>query len=331
YIADYIVVAFGVPGVYGMFSKLYATGSGINHYLEGYLPSENMRIREEKITFKLHEIRNEATYIEKTEIPLFEWNNVKKKLNGFELFVESGCSYRGEVIGIVGPNAIGKTTFIKILAGIIEPDEGYVTSTVFTISYKPQYLVREVKDCSIVEECLSKVNKEALNPDNWLFHEVIRRLGIDRLFKKEVRNLSGGELQKFYIAASLIKDADIYLLDEPSAHIDVEDQLAVARAIKRVTRLRKATTFVVEHNLLLIDYAVDRLMVFTGTPEKQGHGLAPAAVPRALNNFLRDLGITFRRDPKTGRPRMNKPGSYLDRYQRSIGEYFYTKPIETEE
>ncbi len=328
YISDYIVVAFGVPGVYGMFSKLYATGSGINHYLEGYLPSENMRIRDEKITFRLHETREETEYLEKTETPLVEWSTLRKKLDGFELEVSEGKAYRGEVIGIVGPNAIGKTTFIKMLAGILEPDEGFTTTTAFTISYKPQYIDRKLLPCTTVEECIEKVNKDSLDASHWLFHEVIRRLGIDRLRKKEVATLSGGELQKLFVALALIKDADVYLFDEPSAHIDVEDQLTVARAIKRVTRMRKAVSFIVEHNLLLIDYAVDRLMVFRGEPEKRGYGLAPNYVARALNEFLKDLNVTFRRDPRTGRPRMNKPGSYLDRYQKSIGEYFYSKPIE---
>jgi len=325
YVSDYVVIAFGIPGVYGMFSKLYATGSGINHYLEGYLPAENMRIRNERIVFHLHSVREEAEYLEKTEIPIVEWSYIRKKLNGFRLEVSEGRAYRGEVIGIIGPNAIGKTTFIKILAGIIQPDEGYTTSPVLRVSYKPQYLSREVLNCSTVEECVKKVNSEALDPGNWLFHEVIQRLGLDRLRKKSVTTLSGGELQKLFVALALIKDADVYLLDEPSAHIDVEDQLSIARAIKRITRLRKAVTFVVEHNLLLLDYAVDRLIVFRGEPEKYGHALSPNHVAQALNEFLKDLDITFRRDPQSGRPRMNKPGSYLDRYQKSIGEYFYSK------
>ena len=83
--------------------------------------------------------------------------------------------------------------------------------------------------------------------------------------------------------------------------------------------------FIVEHDFTLIDYAVDRLIVFSGTPGEQGHASSPGPVKNALNSFLRNLNITFRRDPRTGRPRMNKPGSYLDRYQKSINEYFYTE------
>ncbi len=331
YVSNYVVIAFGEPGVYGVFSKLYATGSGINHYLEGYLPSENVRIRDEKIVFRLHEVKEDASYLEKVEVPLVEWSRMVKKLDGFKLVVEPGNAYRGEVIGILGPNGIGKTTFIKLLAGILNPDEGYTTSSAFRISYKPQYLEREIPKCSTVEECLALVNKEALDPSHWLFNEVIRRLEVDRLFKKEVRNLSGGELQRFYVAACLIKEADVYLLDEPSTHIDVEEQLAVARAIKRVTRMRKCVTFVVDHNLLLLDYAVDRAMLFTGTPGVEGFAKAPQHIGSTLNDFLKELNVTFRRDPRTGRPRMNKPGSYLDRLQKSMGTYFYAKPIEVSE
>ncbi len=328
YVSDNVVIGFGEPGVYGMFSKPYATGSGINFYLEGYLPSENMRIRGEAVRFSLHEVREDAEYLRKTSAPLVEWSHLSKRLGEFQLDVEPGSAYQGEVIGILGPNAIGKTTFVKILAGILKPDDGYATSSMFRVSYKPQYLERSITSCTTVEECLSKVNKEALNPSSWLFHEVIRRLNVDRILKRRIDELSGGELQKFYVAACLIKEADVYLLDEPSTHVDVEDQLSLARAIKRVIRMRKAVAFVVDHNLVILDYAVDRAMVFLGEPGRHGKALSPRPIAEALNEFLKELGITFRRDPRSGRPRMNKPGSYLDRYQKSIGAYFYAQPVE---
>ncbi len=330
YIADYIVVAYGEPSVYGMFSKLYAVGTGINHYLEGYLPSENMRIRDEKIVFYLHE-REEAKEITREGSVYVEWSSIKKRLGSFLLETSSGRAYKGEVIGIVGPNAIGKTTFIRILAGELEPDDGFTTTKYFTVSIKPQYIDRSMLKCETVENCISKVNKDALNPSHWLFHEVIRRLNIDRILKREVKVLSGGELQKLFIALCLVKDADIYLLDEPSAHIDVEDKLNVARAIKRTTRIRKAISFVVDHDLLILDYVSDHVIAFCGEPEVHGTALSPLSISTALNEFLRNLNVTFRRDPRTGRPRMNKPGSYLDRIQKARGEYMPSKPITGEE
>jgi ATP-binding cassette subfamily E protein 1 len=323
YVADLVVVTYGVPGVYGMFSNPYTANTGIDHYLKGYLPSENVRIRDESITFRLHDSRVDLG--SEVEEVLCVWSNIKKKLGVFELTVEAGEVRKGEVIGIVGPNSIGKTTFIRILAGEIQPDEGYTTTSAFRLSYKPQYLPRQMQGCTTVEECIKGLNREALNENSWLYVEIVKRLGIDRLLNKEVATLSGGELQKFHVAYALIKDADIYLLDEPSSHIDVEDQLAVARTIKRVARIRKASVFVVDHNVLLIDYAVDRLIVFTGEPGFRGYGFAPNTVAKAFNNFLKQLSITMRRDPQSGRPRINKPGSYLDRYQRSLGQYFYSE------
>jgi ATP-binding cassette subfamily E protein 1 len=323
YVADLVIVTYGVPGVYGMFSNPYTANTGIDHYLKGYLPSENVRIRDESITFRLHDSRVDLG--SEVEEVLCTWSNIKKKLGVFELTVEAGEVRKGEVIGIVGPNSIGKTTFIRILAGEIQPDEGYTTTSAFRLSYKPQYLPRQMQGCTTVEECIKGLNREALNENSWLYVEIVKRLGIDRLLNKEVAALSGGELQKFHVAYALIKDADIYLLDEPSSHIDVEDQLAVARTIKRVARIRKASVFVVDHNVLLIDYAVDRLIVFTGEPGFRGYGFAPNTVAKAFNNFLKQLSITMRRDPQSGRPRINKPGSYLDRYQRSLGQYFYSE------
>jgi ATP-binding cassette subfamily E protein 1 len=323
YVADIVVVTYGVPGVYGMFSNPYTANTGIDHYLKGYLPSENVRIRDESITFRLHDSRVDLG--SEVEEVLCTWSNIKKKLGVFELTVEAGEVRKGEVIGIVGPNSIGKTTFIRILAGEIQPDEGYTTTSAFRLSYKPQYLPRQMQGCTTVEECIKGLNREALNENSWLYVEIVKRLGIDRLLNKEVATLSGGELQKFHVAYALIKDADIYLLDEPSSHIDVEDQLAVARTIKRVARIRKASVFVVDHNVLLIDYAVDRLIVFTGEPGFRGYGFAPNTVAKTFNNFLKQLSITMRRDPQSGRPRINKPDSYLDRYQRSLGQYFYSE------
>ncbi|MCS7110663.1 MAG: ribosome biogenesis/translation initiation ATPase RLI [Ignisphaera sp.] len=322
YIADLVTIAFGVPGSYGMFSKVYTAKAGIDHYLKGFLPSENMRIRNEEISFKLHEAR-EDRYVAKSGDVMFVWNRLLKQLNGFTLTIEPGQAYRGEVVGIVGPNAIGKTTFVRILVGELEPDAGYTTSTAFKMSYKPQYLERKREDCSTVAECLKGVNSDAVREDSWLYIEVVKRLGADRLLSKELDALSGGELQKFYIAYTLIKDADIYLLDEPSSHIDVEDQLSVARVIKRIARLRRCPVFVIDHNFLLIDYSVDRLMVFSGTPGREGYGSAPDSVARALNSFLKSMNITVRRDPDSGRPRINKPESYLDRQQKALEQYFY--------
>ncbi len=321
YISDYVAVVYGEPGAYGIYSKVYAVGSGINHFLLGFLPAENMRIRKEPIIFHTHAHAPEKDQEGKTIY--ITWLPMRKRLGKFVLEVEEGEAYKGEVIGVLGPNAIGKTTFIRLLAGDLKPDEGVAVTEGLRISYKPQYIRAEHFPWSTVGEALNELTKDGIAGSEWFQVDVIRRLRLHRLQDRSITSLSGGELQKFAIAVTLAKEADIYLLDEPSAYIDVEERLTVAKAIKRVSETRKTVTFLVDHDVAVIDYVADRVMVFNGEPGSYGRACKPTDLRKGMNAFLKAIGVTFRRDLKTGRPRVNKPGSYLDRKQKSMGEYYY--------
>ncbi len=319
YLSDNVTVVYGDPGVYGIVSRPYGVRAGINHFLEGYLPAENMRIRPTPIKFHAREpvqtgLPNE-TYL--------EWGAIRVRLGGFSLEVEAGEVRRGEVIGIVGPNGIGKTTFIRVLAGELEAEEAELQRPELTISYKPQYLSPEQFGDKTVEEVLREASPQALAPGSWLNVELVRKLRLHRYLDRKASSLSGGELQKLAIAQTLSREADIYLLDEPSAYLDVEERLAVATVIRRIIEGRRAAAFVVEHDVSIQDFISDRLMVFRGTPGVEGHATRPLSLREGMNLFLKDLGITFRRDQQTGRPRVNKEGSYLDRLQKAKGEYYY--------
>jgi ATP-binding cassette subfamily E protein 1 len=73
----------------------------------------------------------------------------------------------------------------------------------------------------------------------------------------------------------------------------------------------------------MIDLLADRLLVFDGEPAKSGHAAPPQGMREGMNEFLANLDITFRRDERTSRPRINKPDSQLDRKQKNAGEYYY--------
>ncbi|MEB3806116.1 MAG: ribosome biogenesis/translation initiation ATPase RLI [Desulfurococcales archaeon] len=326
YVTEVTHILYGEPGAYGIVSAPYGTRVGINNFLEGYLPAENIRLRKEAIRFrKLAEATAEEVTGGGRKWKYLEWLDLKVKRGDFTLEAEAGEIWSGEVIGIVGPNGIGKTTFIMTLAGKIEPVEGVVVlGGDYQVSYKPQYVSPELfPEGASVGELLREANPEAAVPGSWLYMELVQKLRLNKLWDREARKLSGGEMQKLAVALSLAKEADIYLLDEPSAYLDVEERLAVARAIRRVTETRGAAAFVVEHDILIIDFISDKLMPVLGEPGYRGHVYKPMSLHKGMNLFLKDLGVTFRRDPASGRPRANKPGSFLDRMQKSKGEYYY--------
>jgi len=300
YLSDYIHVIYGRPGVYGVVSNIKSVRVGINEYLDGFLRSENVRFRE-KIRFEVRPPR------EKKEInEILSYPGLEKKYDGFELSVNSGKIYAPEILGILGPNATGKTTFVRILAGNVKADNVNLDIEL-NISYKPQY----------IKPRKTLVRSLKLNPG------LIEKFDLRDLMEKRVDELSGGELQKVAIADCLSKDADIYLLDEPSAYLDVEERLKLAKHMKKFAMEKKVAILVVEHDVLLIDYLSDELMVFDGISGVNGHASKPLDLRAGMNEFLKRVSITFRRDPETRRPRANKAGSVKDREQRKKGEYYY--------
>jgi len=317
YLSDYVCVFYGCPAVYGIASHVHAVRTGINIYLEGFVPDENIRFRKEPIIFH---VKPPTVGWASDEI-ILKWEEMQKAYSGFSLSIEAGEAGIGEVIGILGPNGIGKTTFVKLLAGIEKPDKG--TSPMqgnSSVSYKPQYISAEYQ--GTVEQLLRSIAKDEFG-SGWYKTEIMQPLDLEPLLERDVAQLSGGELQRIAISACLSKKALVYLLDEPSAYLDVEERLAMARTIRRVIETRNAMAFVVEHDVVAQDFIADRLMIFTGEPGAKGTGNAPTTLRKGMNMFLKDMNITFRRDPETKRPRVNKEGSKMDRYQKKINEHYY--------
>lgn len=317
YLSDQICVFYGSPRVYGVVSHVHGIRTGINVYLQGFIADENVRFRKEPIIFH---VKPPAAGWAAGETVL-RWNKMKRSYGEFSLVIEAGEVKQGEVIGILGPNGIGKTTFVKLLARIEPPSEGKApTREELAVSYKPQYISAEYK--GTVEDLLKDIAKEDFE-SGWYRSEIVRPLNVLSLLDSDISQLSGGELQKVAIAACLSKKAQLYLLDEPSAYLDVEERLSMARTIRRVVENRSSTAFVVEHDVVAQDFIADRLMIFTGTPGIEGLANPPANLRAGMNEFLREMRITFRRDLETRRPRVNKEGSKLDRHQKKIAEYYY--------
>lgn len=313
YMCDYIHVVYGESNAYGVVSEPRGVRVGINAYLDGYLREENVRFRPDQIRFKARA----PGEIQQGKKVMFSFPRLVKSFDGFDLEVEGGEVYPGEIVGVVGPNATGKTTFVRMLAGDLEPSEGEI-DTELEIAFKPQYpkIEHEVTVEQYLQMRLSGYDKS-------FEHEVMRPLAVDKILDSNVQDLSGGELQRTVIAACLGQPADLYLLDEPSAYLDVEQRLGMAKALERIIEGKNAVAFVVDHDVLTVDYLSKRLLVFGGKPSRKGKALGPLNMRKGMNEFLQEVGVTFRRDSRTGRPRVNKAGSRLDKEQKKKGEYYY--------
>lgn len=312
YLADYTHILYGRPATFGVVSRPFGVRVGINTYLDGYIKEENMRFRPDSIAFpKTAKVSEKKTI--RMEFPAFG-----KRFGRFSLKTASGSIYRGEIIGVLGQNSIGKTTFIRMLAGQLEPDNAESPHEL-RVAYKPQRLVLQDE-----EEMLPA--REFLRPARLASEDskkIIRVMGLEKLLDRQMGSLSGGELQAIFIAASLMQDSDIILLDEPSAFLDAEHRLELARLLRTHVEMTGTPCFVVDHDLQFMDAVSDRVMVFSGTRGVTGEGNAICGLQEGMNRFLRSLDITFRRDPQTGRPRANKQGSQKEQEQKEQGEYYY--------
>jgi ATP-binding cassette subfamily E protein 1 len=239
---------------------------------------------------------------------LIEYPKLVKDFGQFRLEVDSGTIKTPQILGILGPNATGKTTFMKMLAGEQKPDAGAVELNV-KVSYKPQYIQPS-------EEPVASLGVKG---------ELIEKFRMAHLLEKKMTELSGGELQRVAIADCLSRQADVYLLDEPSAYLDVEERLSLAKYLHSFGYDQKVAVIVIEHDILLIDYLSDELLIFEGESGRTGRASKPLHMREGMNVFLKQMDTTFRRDPDTGRPRANKPASVKDREQKGSGEYYYSR------
>jgi ATP-binding cassette subfamily E protein 1 len=313
-LADTVHVGYGKPAVFGIITRPKGVRVGINQYLEGYLLEENVRFRDSQVVFekRSHDKGSERE-------PLFDIPQMTKKYATFQLNVNGGTIRAGEVLGVVGANGIGKSTFARLLAGVETPTTGKI-ETSLRISYKPQYIKADSSET--VEMFL---RQRTTKFDSSLYkHEIIEALSLEVILQSPVDSLSGGELQRVAIAGCLSRDADLYILDEPSAHLDVEQRVKVTRMIKHHAEGKSVGIMVIDHDIYLIDMISERILFFEGEPGMDGTAAGPFLMREGMNRFLKALQVTFRRD-QTGRPRINKPGSYLDREQKSLGEFYYYK------
>jgi ATP-binding cassette subfamily E protein 1 len=316
FLSDFVEVLYGDPAAYGIVSSVLSTKVGINVFLDGYLPAENVRFRDKKFSF---DVSSSSTDIFQEGSDIVTYPKLEKKYSSFSVTIEPGRVRKGEVLGIMGANALGKTTMMKMIAGVEKPDSGSIDKKI-KIAYKPQYLQNDID-----VEVIALLDKANGNPVEGSLEEeqILEPLKIKKLYNKSVKNLSGGELQKVAVASCLLQKVDLYALDEPSAFLDVEDRIVVAKFLQKFVRSFGKSAIVIDHDLQLMDLVSDTMIIFEGESGIVGQATSPMPKADAMNRFLKSLDMSFRRDERSLRPRVNKLESRLDKEQKASGNYYY--------
>ncbi|EER42923.1 ATP-binding cassette sub-family E member 1 [Histoplasma capsulatum H143] len=312
YLSDFICVLYGRPAVYGVVTLPSSVREGINIFLDGHIPTENLRFREESLTFRIAEAGDDFIA---DKGRAFSYPKMEKTLGSFHLTIEPGKFTDSEIIVMMGENGTGKTTFCRMLAGAEKPD-GRTSVPPMNISMKPQKITPKFQG-TVRQLFFKRIKAAFLSPQ--FQTDVYKPLKIDDFIDQEVQNLSGGELQRVAIVLALGIPADIYVIDEPSAYLDSEQRIVAARVIKRFIMHTKKTAFIVEHDFIMATYLADRVIVFDGKPSVDAKANTPESLLTGCNKFLKNLDVTFRRDPNSYRPRINKHHSQLDQEQKLNG------------
>lgn len=318
YLSDFICCLYGKPGAYGVVTLPFSVREGINIFLAGFIPTENLRFRQTALQFRLAETADDEEEVEHHH--LYSYPAMTKTLGSFKLSIDQGSFTDSEIVVMLGENGTGKTTFIRMLAGLMKPDDESVEVPELNVSYKPQKISPRFEG-PVRQLLYAKIRDAWLHPQ--FMTDVTKPMNIDPLLDQEVKFLSGGELQRVALVMALGKPADIYLIDEPSAYLDSEQRIIAAKMIKRYILHSKKTAFIVEHDFIMSSYLADRVVVYEGTPAQDCTACTPQNLVTGMNRFLKNLEITFRRDPTNFRPRINKLDSVKDREQKLLGQYFY--------
>ena len=280
YLSDFICCLYGMPSMYGVVTMPFSVREGINIFLDGKIPTENLRFREESLTFKIAEAVED--YVQEKS-RRYTYPTMTKTQGNFKLNMQGGSFTDSEIIVLLGENGTGKTTFVKLLAGKDKPDNA-ADEQHFSVSLKPQTIAPKFPG-TVRELLLKQVRAAFMHPQ--FNTDVLKPMNLENIMDQyalrlppgdaNVTTLSGGELQRVAIVLALGKPADIYLIDEPSAYLDSEQRIVASRVIKRFILHAKKTAFVVEHDMVMATYLADRVVVYEGTPSVES--FASACVP----------------------------------------------------
>jgi len=199
---------------------------------------------------------------------------------------------KGEMVALLGPNGSGKTTLIKLMSGILKPSQGEIRldgsglgrmkrrEVAQRVAVVPQqfsmpfaFTLREV--VLLGRTPFLKPFADGRERDHRVVEQAIALIGVEELKERFFNELSGGERQKAILAMALAQEPKLLLLDEPTAHLDINHQVEILDLVRSLNREQGLTVVGAMHDLNLAALYFDRLILLKqgrifaeGTPEK---------------------------------------------------------------
>ena len=168
---------------------------------------------------------------------------------------------RGELVTVIGPNGGGKSTLAKAILGIMAMSEGRVTRAGgLRVGYVPQRLEINASIPLSVTRFLTLAQRFS-EPE---IMAVLHQVGIAHLAKSQVRDLSGGELQRAMLAQAILREPDLLVLDEPVQGVDAAGEIALYRLIAQIKDELNCAVLLVSHDLHIVMAQTDTVVCLNG-------------------------------------------------------------------
>lgn len=226
-------------------------------------------------------------------MPLLSTAGITLTLGGQHILKDLSLEIeKGEIVGLIGPNGSGKTTFFNVLSGFLKPSQG-------SIHFRNEDVTREssserarlgigrvfqnfgifremtlVENVQVALESLPHKNRPKKSEMQSIVEKTLTTVGLQEHAKKKACNLSGGQMRLLEIARTLAAGKELFLLDEPTAGVSPKMTSDIAAIIRRLKEEGK-TVLIVEHDLPFIRRICDRVIVLdvgeivlSGTPEE---------------------------------------------------------------
>ena len=224
----------------------------------------------------------------------------------------------GELVAIVGQNGTGKTTFMKLISGLLEPTTGEISidgqdlSTLSAhnrakaVSFTPQNPILP-SQVSVFDFVMLGRNSHLYllewetSADIRLVEEALVSTGIGRLRNRYITELSSGELQRVMISMSIVQQAKISLLDEPTSNLDIANQSSIMKLILKNHKINGTTTLITMHDLTLsAQYSERMILLHEGKIHSDG---SPSEVLTKTNiKSTYGVEVEIIKHPVTGSP-----------------------------